>query len=719
MNPDQLTHRLTAGESPDALLQREWLLTAGNGSYAMGTALGCPTRRYHALLVAATQPPVGRIVLLNQMLERLHLRPAGEPANRESEPTQTLELSTCQFRDDQGQRVFAPQGCELLQQFERGLTVTWHYRWGSIRIRRQLLLHWGGRAATLRYRITGLATAGSAATLSLAPMVSLRDFHSVLRADDFGQFVGQHGTDRLTLERLGHQVCLHCPAGRFQPNEHWWYRLHYPIESRRGQEDAEDLFVPGAFECEAADATEIELTAALGETPVSPMQRAADRAEALAPTIERLGRLEQTAAGAGGSPRAAESSEATATALAIAADDFIVQRRLGGEDLMTILAGYPWFADWGRDTFIALPGLLLATGRHQEAQRVLRVFAEAIDRGLVPNRFDDYTEAAAHYNTVDASLWFIHAARRYVKMTGDRRSWNDWLAPACLAIVDAYSQGTGGDGSDRALIGMAEDGLITAGNERTQLTWMDARCGDQVFTPRPGKAVEINALWYSALSTLAEELPPAQAERASQLGHLANKVKRHYAEVFWEEPAGYLVDHLYHDAEGRQHRDISLRPNQLLACALPHSPLGKEKRRRAVQAVTDHLLTPAGLRTLPQDDPNYHGHYRGDQFQRDKAYHQGTIWPWLLGPYCEAVLRTGEFSKAASQHARQALAPLRASLTDGPGSESLEPGPVGQLAEIYAADPDEAGRFRPRGCPAQAWSVAELIRIQHLLSEGP
>jgi glycogen debranching enzyme len=711
----------------------------------MGTALGCPARRYHGLLVAAARPPVERIVALNQMFEQLWLHPAGEAGNacdagQVNKTPQTLELSTCQFRDRDGNRLFAPQGYAYLERFERGLGVQWQYRWGAIRCSRTLLLHHRQQAATLRYRVTGLDEANATASLRLAPMVTLRDFHSLRHLGDPGEFDIQAGEDRCTVARDSHAVTFHCSGSTFTAQPDWWYAVHYRRETERGQGDQEDLFVPGVFECPAADAVDITLTVNLAAEPAAPIADASDRAKHLAPIRqaldgEMLASATQAASGDNGNSKGNKKASAGSTApsvsatadkdtladaLTIAADDFIVERTLKGKTLSTIIAGYPWFADWGRDTFIALPGLLLTTGRHDEARDVLRVFAEAIDGGLVPNRFDDYTEVAAHYNTVDASLWFVHAALQYVEATGDTKSWRDWLAEACMQIVEAYAEGTGGaDPAVNPLIAMRDDGLIAAGTRRTQLTWMDAACADVVFTPRQGKAVEINALWHNALAGLAERLPEAASGPAERYRKLANRVKRHFADVFWSDAAGYLFDHVVSDEAGEPRPDPSLRPNQLLACALPRSPLGRAKQKQVVEAVRHHLLTPAGLRTLPVDDPNYHGRYGGDQYQRDEAYHQGTIWPWLVGPYGEAVLRAHQFSAAARAHVRAAIRPLLASMVDGEAAGSLKPGSVGQLAEIYEANPDAAGRFHPVGCIAQAWSVAELLRLSDLLAHPP
>ncbi|MFW6060575.1 MAG: amylo-alpha-1,6-glucosidase [Phycisphaeraceae bacterium] len=733
-----LTHALETDHDPLALLEREWLLTNGTGAFAAGTAMGCPTRRYHGLLIGATQPPVGRVMALNQIWEQLVLHRPGEAG------TQTLTFNTLMFRAPDGRPIHSPRGFELLRRFERGLTVRWHYAWGEIELERELNLHWQQQAATLRYLVRGLDTAQCRATLHLAPMLTLRDFHSLRHAD--AHLDHKLDGDTLRVYHEDHCITLRAwpdpsvevsssrsqvsssslrakkesakPAAvtdiRFEPKPDWWYGVHYPIDQERGQGDAEDYFVPGAFVMEAPEssACEAALTVALGPDVAEPVIDPADRARHLEPIVTAL-----TPATRSKKKEAAKRKpdNLLPRTLAIAADDFIVARRIKGEQLCSIIAGYPWFADWGRDTFIALPGLLLETGRHNEARQVLQAFAGHMQRGLVPNRFDDYSDSAAHYNTVDASLWFIHAALQYLAATRDNAAWRDWLAPACMQIVEAYLTGTDHD------IRCDDDGLVTAGSYRTQLTWMDAAVGEVVFTPRPGKAVEINALWHNALAGLADcvggmKFPTEHEALAgppdAALHKLANRVKRAFGQVFWRDELGYLLDHVWTDPQGQVQPDASCRPNQIFAVSLPHSPLAQARQRKVLATVRDRLLTPVGLRTLPRDDERYHGHYRGDQLQRDAAYHQGTIWPWLIGPYAEAVLRVGRFGAKPRREAAEAIATLLATLADNADTPQ---GSIGQLHEIHEAEPDAHGRHRPVGAFAQAWSVAEVLRLWHMI----
>ena len=699
MDDQWVTHELKAGDvDREVLIDREWLLTNGTGAYAMGTVAGVNTRRYHGLLVAATRPPVGRVMALNQMFERLTFAPARK---------RPLEWTTCTFRDPEGGRSFAPAGIEMLDSFHKGLSVAWSHRHEDIDFTRELFLHWKQQAVTLRYTIRGLM---QDATLSLHPMLTMRDFHGLLHQSETDDFEVEPAAGRITIRRGGTAVTLGCDTAQFNGTADWWYDIYYPVESARGQEDHEDYFMPGRFEVAlepGRDQHVVTVTAALGDQPADPCPDTNARIEHLAPILAHApaptpGRRKSRARGRQAERRRAgsiERDDRIKKILAMAADDFVVDRRLGGEKLSTILAGYPWFADWGRDTFIALPGLLLATGRVEAASETLRVFAGAIRDGLVPNRFDDYDESTAHYNTVDASLWFIRATLEYVSQSGDRDAWDNCLGSAVGKVLEAYINGT------RFGIKMAGDGLIAAGSDRTQLTWMDAARDGTVFTPRFGKAVEINALWYHALLGTAELIAPKDAATADHYIRLAGRIRRAFTKTLWDEQAGHLRDHVRIDDEGNEQGDLSFRPNQIFALCLPHSPLPRTKQKRALAAIRERLLTPFGLRTLPLDDPMYHGHYRGSPYDRDKAYHQGTVWPWLIGPYAEAVLRVGRFGPKSLRDARAAIDPLLTFLAERG---------LGQLHEIHDADPPH----HPAGCIAQAWSVAEVLRVLQLIKSA-
>jgi predicted glycogen debranching enzyme len=698
--PNRHTHAIIhdADRNTDDLRQQEWLLTNGAGGFAMGTTMGVNTRRYHGLLVAASQPPVGRVVVLNQLFEQLELTRDGK--------THTLEFGGCLFLDD-GKPIVAPDCAELLKRFDRGLDAVWSYQWGELTLTRRLVLHDGEPSCTVHYDLTGLGAVCESATLRIRPMVTLRDFHQ-LEHEDAHRFAVSADGATLRVGRGDLHACYHAPAGTATTEHNWWYGVHHAIEAQRGMDCFEDLFVPGqlAIPLGSRDDANATFTATLGGEPAEPIDVAAQRNTRLEPIRTTLSRAIDT-------PSIGQHATILPDVLAQASDDFIVKRTVGDKTLSTIIAGYPWFADWGRDTFIALPGLMLCTGRHDEARDTLEAFAKAIKDGLVPNRFDDNDPTLAHYNTVDGSLWFIHSAIQYLQVSDDQDAWNSWLAEACVKIVEAYRTGTHAtahDGSTQIAIAMDDDGLIAAGDEHSQLTWMDAACWGpdgrfHVFTPRPGKCVEINGLWSSALKRLSSTLPDSFTKERQRYAKLDAQVRQSFGRAFWSETLGYFVDHLAPTAEGWV-ADKSLRPNQLIACMLEHGPVQNDHRRQAVEACRTRLLTPVGPRTLPTDDDAFHKQYLGGPFERDGAYHRGTVWPWLIGPYCESVLRAGGFSDEAKQRVRDTLAPLIERLvgTDFPGA-------LGTLHEIH--EPIEP--FAPRGCPAQAWSVAEVLRVLTLL----
>ena len=378
----------------------------------------------------------------------------------------------------------------------------------------------------------------------------------------------------------------------------------------------------------------------------------------------------------------AGADDDVARTLALAADAFVVRR---GEDLRTIVAGYPWFTDWGRDTMIALPGICLTTGRQDDAKRILRAFARNVDSGMLPNRFPDVGEAP-EYNTVDATLWFFVAAHRYLEATHDASFVREELLPVFEDIVAWHDRGT------RFGIRVDSDGLLTAGEPGVQLTWMDAKVGDWVVTPRQGKPVEIQALWYNALTILAAlQKRAGRHPEAAALARRAKQVKERFVAAFWNDAAGCLYDVVDGDR-----RDASIRPNQVLALSLPYPLLPKDKARSVLRVVEAKLLTPYGLRSLAPDDPAYLGRYEGDPARRDAAYHQGTVWSWLLGCYADALVKTnGALGTPKARKAVEGIVP------------HLREAGLGMISEIFDGDAPHA----PRGCPAQAWSVAEVLRV--------
>jgi predicted glycogen debranching enzyme len=379
--------------------------------------------------------------------------------------------------------------------------------------------------------------------------------------------------------------------------------------------------------------------------------------------------------------------------LCLAADQFIAKHRTDHTHRMTILAGYPWFADWGRDAFISLPGLLLCTGRFDEAKSVLTTFAHAADEGMIPNRFDDRS-GTAYFNSIDASFWFINTAFQYLKKSGDSNTFTRELLPTIRWIIESYQKGT------RFGICADVDGLITGGNEGTQLTWMDAKYEGTAFTPRYGKAVEINALWYNSLCYLAQFYADRSVENAKHYGSMAQRVASSFCEVFWNETTGYLNDCVLPDGS----TDTTLRPNQIFAVSLEFSPLSAQQQKAVVDAVQKELLTPYGLRTLNVGDNRYKGTYAGPQKARDEAYHQGTVWPFLMGAFVEGFLKVNGFSRRSKKKALEFIEPLMRHLTEDVC--------IGSISEIFDGD----APHKPKGCIAQAWSVAELIRAYQLIN---
>ncbi len=626
----------------EGFVDREWLLTNHLGAFAASSVLGCNTRRYHGLLCAAIHPPVGRVMLLNRLAETMVL--AGS--------NQRHELAVNQFDN-----VFHPQGQRYLQRFELDQTACWIYEVEGVKIRKELQILWMRNAVMLRYELSNVSRPMS---LHVRPFVGFRDFHS-LRHGREGQFDVKNTEHGVCIAQGQNNLWLRSAGcdqadGQWETSADWWMNHTYRRESERGLDDREDLFTPGCFNFNIQSDCVIELWASAEPLARPDWQGELDKRAAARPASEDLS-----------TPR---------RKLQRAAEDFVVSRaQPDAKPGTTILAGYPWFADWGRDTMISLPGILLSRGKVREAGQVLGVFGRHISQGMIPNRFDDYTNQP-HYNTVDASLWFIHAAFCFRDSGGDAELFTQELLPACQAIVEGYRKGTRFD------IHMDDtDAMIIQGDAHTQLTWMDAKHGDTAFTPRQGKAVEINALWYHALCLLEQT-------------HLAQRARAGFIKNFWISPWRGLAD-----VVNGSTRDAAIRPNQIFAVSLANSPLDEDQRRAVVELVRRELLTPYGLRTLGKNEPGYHSHFRGTMAQRDQAYHNGTVWPWLLGPFIEAYLRVNMYAQHAVVQSRAWLAPLMAHLEND--------GCIGQIAEVFDAEEP----YLPGGCFAQAWSVAEVLRM--------
>ncbi len=649
------------------LLEKEWLLTNQRGSYSSGTVIGCNTRRYHGLLVASMHPPVERVVTLSNMLETATLN------------GQSYELANFEFSD----RVH-PQGYRFCREFRRDNGVHFRYEFGpsdnAVIMEKSIYLSYDEDLLIISYNFINLP---SQIDLDLMPLVALRDFHSLQKSSaSLDVDIVDNVVTARTLDPHGPSVHIFCPQAQFNRGPDWWYSMRYHKEAQRGQYDYEDVWAPGHFAVTVSLPGRINLLVrAVGamERP-GPLDFDVDKA-IMSIRNHQKELLASTAA-----------TKPVDKLLVKAADNFIVRRQITETQLSTsILAGYHWFADWGRDTFISLPGLLLCTGRFAEAREVLLTFGTVLDGGQIPNRFDDYG-GPAHYNSVDASLWYINAAYQYYKTTNDSDTFYDTLRPAMAEILHAYKNGT------RDNIHADSDMLITAGDENTQLTWMDARCNGVSFTPRYGKPVEVNALWISALHIMTETAQDNN-DKAMYVAIL-DKAVDSFNRLFWNADNGSLYDCILPDGTP----DAAIRPNQIFAVSLPFSCVDIERQKSIVEVVRSHLLTPYGLRSLSPKDSRYQGCYQGDQFQRDSAYHQGTVWGFLTGPYIEAFLKVNNFSTEACEQAVKMIEPL----LDHMRTDAC----LGNISEIFDGDYPH----HPKGCVAQAWSVAELIRCRWLLS---
>jgi len=569
---------------------------------------------------------------------------------------------------------------ENLAAFHYGTIPTFVFRLDGANVTKEILLADDANAVAIRYRASGAPL-----RLRLAPFVALRDFHHLRRVERGRRMTFEQTEAGVMVHDLAwpeHTVHLRLEAdnGRFESGPEWWYRFQYRMDVARGQDGLEDLYGPGAFLCDLADGESCCLVAGADDPPILDVPAAVAR---------RHRRHAELADAMGG-----HSDELTRR-LAIASDAFVVRRSTphrGENPSTTILAGYPWFADWGRDAFVALPGLLLSTGRFDRAREVFRTFADRLSQGMIPNRFDDYS-GAPHYNSIDASLWFVIAAERYLVATDDQRFWRDVLMPTIDAILAAYHDGTRFD------IHADADGLLTGGSRQTQLTWMDAKLGDEVVAARHGKAVEVNAMWHSAHRIMADRCRSLDDSRAEHYAAAAEMIGRAFVRAFWNEADECLYDCV---TDGRP--DPSLRPNQIFAVSLPHSPLNIEQRKAVVRVVAEKLLTPMGLRSLSPDDPRYRRRYGGSWESRDRAYHQGTVWAWLIGAFIEAYLKVEgpkPFAVRQAEHWLEAF-----------GDHLGEAG-LGFVSEVFDGDPPH----RPRGCIAQAWSVAEVLRARQLVNK--
>jgi len=653
-----------AGKSIEDLLAKEWLLANERGSYASSTIIGCNTRGYHGLLVGSLNPPTNRIIALANCLEMVIFE------------QKVFNLSTFEFSDK-----IAPQGFNYIKHFRQDTGVHFYYELDELQLTKSIYLARDTDTVALVYDFTGVK---GDMKFVLRPFVALRDFHALQKS--YAPLCSARlGSELLIRHDIPNscELLLNCPSANFEKDEQWWFNFVYRNDRERGLAFTEDLWTPGFFKCRIESPTRIIFWANLSAH--SKVERIVNTD---INTIHEDLRIHQSNI----LSAAARSKDERLKVLYLAADQFITKRQTDHTIRTTILAGFPWFADWGRDAFIALPGLLLSNGRFDETKSVLTTFAQAADEGIIPNRFDDNSDTT-YFNSVDASLWFINAAFQYLNATGDSKAFTEELLPVIRWIMDSYYNGTRFD------IHADADELITAGDSETQLTWMDAKFDGVAFTPRCGKAVEVNALWYNAICQLAQFYAQRDIDAAKHYRVLAERVAAKFCKLFYNESKGYLNDCILPDGTV----DDSLRPNQIFAVSVAFSPLSAQQQKSVVNAVQKELLTPYGLRTLNVQDNRYKSIYTGPPRERDEAYHQGTVWPYLMGPFIEAYLKVNGFSRKSKKKAAEFIEPLMQHLTDE--------GCLGQICEIFDGD----APHKPRGCFAQAWSVGELIRAYHLI----
>jgi len=644
---------------------REWLVTNGIGGYASGTLAGSQTRRYHGLLVAALQPPVGRTQLLSAIDEIVHYDGA--------------DFSLATHRWASG--AVDPQGFLLLEDFHlAGSTPVWTYALADALLEKRVWMHQGENTTYIQYT---LVRGSRALEMELKALVNYRDFHSLTHAGDWRMNIipVEHGVEVLAFDGAP-PFYLKSSAATCEPRHEWFLGCFFGEETARGLNDREDRLFAGLFRAKLEIGSSVVFVATTEANALVDGETA--RAERVNYDVKLFQDWQAK------NEALAEEAPSWLWQLILAADQFIVKRSLPEQsDGRSIIAGYHWFGDWGRDTMIALPGLTLATGRADVAKQILLAFSGYVDAGMLPNNFPD-AGGKPEYNTVDAALWYFESIRQYFEATQDAVTLQK-LFPVLAGMIDAHIAGT------RYNIHVdPADGLLYAGAPGVQLTWMDAKIGDWVVTPRAGKPVEINALWINALETMAG-FARLFAKPSEAYERLSAKAKKSF-QKFWNAERNCCFDVIDSPGIGN---DAALRPNQIFAVSLPVSPLTSEQQKAVVDVCARRLLTSHGLRSLAPGEAGYTGHYSGGPRERDAAYHQGTVWGWLLGPFALAHHRVYHDSEAALRF----LEPL--------GREIYASG-LGTLSEIFDGD----APFTPRGCIAQAWTVAEVLRAWKEITNG-
>jgi predicted glycogen debranching enzyme len=661
------------GPHGDAPVQ-EWLVTNGLGGYASGTITGAITRRFHGVLVAALDSPLGRTMMLNHLAERVTQVDGSLRLDEQRLPSGDVPLAPLiDFR------------------LEQGLPV-WRYDLGGGRVlEKRIAMPHHQNTAVVRYALSG---GTGSIDLELTPWVNFRPHEGALDRPLAGPYSVLASEGRFEVSSAeGYpplRLFVEAPSSNFFLDHQILRGVEYVTESRRGYEASGDLYSPGFFRVRL----EVGLAVMLSVSTESwPVLRALSGEEVFAFELARRQRLLDSAL--------PSLREGFAADLVLAADAFVIHAKgrvanaaramAQGDQSRTVVAGYHWFTDWGRDTMISLEGLTLCTGRHAEARYILRTFSHSVRDGLIPNMFPEGNTGGVYY-TADATLWFFHALSRYVAYTSDERTV-ELLLPVLVDIAEHHFRGTCyGIGVDPG------DGLLRQGSPDHPLTWMDAKVGDYIITPRRGKPVEINALFYNALVLLSHWLRRFDGERAARpFEERAEHLAATFNERFYFAAGGYLYDVI----DGEMGADTSLRPNQLLAISLPHPVLSRDKWVGVMAKVEEHLVTPLGLRSLAASHPDYKAQYFGDLRARDLAYHQGTVWAWLIGPFVDAWLKL----HPDGERAESFLTAFQSRMNEAC---------VGSISEIFDAEPP----YRPRGCIAQAWSVAEVLRLLALPRAG-
>lgn len=631
-------------------IEKEWLLTNGIGGFSSSTIIGANTRRYHGLLIASLKPPVRRHLILSKIDESIIINNQSHNLYSNRTPDHTMK------------------GYLHLQRVAFDPLPTFTYNVEDTFIEKKVSMVYGRNEVVIVYRVIN----GERPTrLKLTPLVNFRDYHGNSNRA-YMSFTTTHEEKEVFVNPYNSDIniSISCSQGLFIREENCYFlNMDYPVERERGLFSTEDHYIPGYFEIDIKPGENKLITI------IATIEDEVGNKDGLSLIEQEKNRISQLQDIAG-------YSDTFAKALVAAADNFIVYRK--STDAKTVIAGYPWFTDWGRDTMIALPGLTLVTKRYGDAKEILSTFSRYVKDGLIPNMFPDEGQEPL-YNSVDAALWYFEAANKYLEYTGEYDYFKENIYGALKEIVNFFIKGT------KFNIKMNEDFLVSAGDRGTQLTWMDAKVGDWVVTPRQGKAVEINALWFNALKIM-EQLADRYDEDSFFYCDLSEKVKASFRNTFWNKDSQCLYDVI-----NVKIKDAKVRPNQILAISLSFPVIEGKMAKKVIESVWSKLYTSYGLRTLSQDSNEYSGIYTGDQLQRDGAYHQGTVWPWLIGHFITAYMKVYGYTEENRKKARLFINPFRDHLNDSC---------IGSISEIF--DGDEP--LIPRGCFAQAWSVAEVLR---------